>query len=95
MTEKTEKEKTKVYDFSAIMVESEFDKFQEVDTSKNVGNIIHKNTDDLGIDEIARQIYKEGKAEMTDFQAKVVLAILMNSNLLAFVKEGIKKLFTI
>lgn len=95
MTEKTEKEKTKVYDFSAIMVESEFDKFQEVDTSKNVGNIIHKNTDDLGIDEIARQIYKEGKVEMTDFQAKVVLAILMNSNLLAFVKEGIKKLFTI
>lgn len=95
MTEKTEKEKTKVYDFSAIMVESEFDKFQEVDTSKNVGNIIHKNTDDLGIDEIARQIYKEGKVEMTDFQAKVVLAILMNSNLLAFVKKGIKKLFTI
>jgi len=95
MAEKTEKEKTKVYDFSAIMVESEFDKFQEVDTSKNVGNIIHKNTDDLGIDEIARQIYKEGKVEMTDFQAKVVLAILMNSNLLAFVKEGIKKLFTI
>lgn len=95
MAGKTEKEKTKVYDFSAIMVESEFDKFQEVDTSKNVGNIIHKNTDDLGIDEIARQIYKEGKVEMTDFQAKVVLAILMNSNLLAFVKEGIKKLFTI
>ena len=92
---KKEQETKKVYDFSAITVEVEFDKFQEVDTSKNVGNIIHKNTDDLGIDEIARQIYKEGKVEMTDFQAKVVLAILMNSNLLAFVKEGIKKLFTI
>lgn len=92
---KKEQETKKVYDFSAITVEVEFDKFQEVDTSKNVGNIIHKNTDDLGIDEIARQIYKEGKAEMTDFQAKIVLAILMNSNLLAFVKEGIKKLFTI
>ena len=85
----------KMYDFTAIVVEVEFDKFKEWDVSKDVGNVIHKGTEDLGIDEIARTIYKEGKAEMTDFQAKNILAILMNSNLLAFVKEGIKKLFTI
>ncbi|MBR1463446.1 MAG: hypothetical protein IJ604_08775 [Prevotella sp.] len=88
-----ENQKTKEYDFSAITVEVEFDRFQEMDVSKTVGNIIHKGTDDLGIDEIARQIYKEGKAPMADSQAKIVWAILANSNLLAFIKREINKMF--
>lgn len=91
----TEKEQNmKTYDFSALVAEVEFDKFQEMNVSKEVGNIIHRGTDDLGIDEIARKIYKEGKAEMNEQEAKIVWAILMNSNLLAFVKKEINKLFT-
>lgn len=85
----------KVYDFTTVSVEIEFDTFKEIDASKTIGNIIHKGTDDLGIDEIARTIYKEGKVEMDARQAKIVWAILMNSNLLAGFKKAVNNLFTI
>lgn len=95
MAEKTEKEKTKVYDFTSLEVEEKFDKFVERDLSKPIGNAIHRGTDDLGIDELARKIYRDGKVEMNEEDAELIFAILMASDLLAYVKVTIKKLFTI
>ena len=64
-TEKKKEQSPKVYDFRKVMFEYEFEKFRETDLSKDLGNLIHKNTNDLGTDEIAREIYRTGKAELT------------------------------
>lgn len=66
----------KVYDFTKVLMEIRFGEFEETDISKSVGNAIHQNTGDLGIDEIARKIHKTGKAEMTDSEANVVSYII-------------------
>ena len=44
-------------DFKNLMVEVSFDNFDKVDTAKAVGNIIHANTSDIGLDDVAREIY--------------------------------------
>ena len=66
----------KVYDFTKVMMEVEFDKFEELDLSKDVGNAVHQNTGDIGIDDIAREIYRSGKAEMTEAEAAEMHNIL-------------------
>ena len=55
-------QETKFFDFTQVEMEVSFDEMTEVDISKTLGNVIHQNTGDLGLDELARTIYKEGKA---------------------------------
>lgn len=64
--------KKAVYDFTKVMVETEIDKFVELNLSKDLGNEIHSKTSDIGLDDVARKIYHEGKAEMTNEQAQIV-----------------------
>jgi hypothetical protein len=70
------KEKTKVYDFRKVSMEVEFDIFHEVDLRHAFGNAIHQNTDDIGIDEVARKIFKEDTVEISDEDVKVLLLML-------------------
>lgn len=87
-----EKEK-KIYDFTTVLVEVEFEKFEEVNVSKLVGNTIHINTADIGVDDLARKIYHEGKAEISDENIrKQIVAIVMQSGIIAPVKLALKKL---
>ena len=73
MSKKNEKKpKVQVYDFRKVMIETEIDSFKELDLSKDLGNEIHSKTSDIGIDEIARKIYHDGKVKMTEEQAKIV-----------------------
>ena len=65
-----------VYDFTKVMMEIRIGEFEETDISKSIGNAIHQNTGDIGIDGIAREIYKNGKAEMTGNEAKVISYII-------------------
>ena len=55
-----EQKEKKFFDFTKVEMEVSFDNVMTLDISKTLGNVIHQNTGDLGLDEVARTIYKEG-----------------------------------
>ena len=78
------KEETKFFDFTQVEMEVSFDEKMEVDISQTLGNVIHQNTGDLGLDELARIIYKEGKADIPVEYIPVIVEILkMPTSLMA------------
>ena len=78
------KEETKFFDFTQVEMEVSFDEMKTVDISKTLGNVIHQNTGDLGLDELARTIYKEGKADIPVSYIPVIVEILkMPTSLMA------------
>ena len=96
MKKEEKKNKVKVFDFTKVMVEVEFDKFEERDVSKPLANNIHKNTGDIGLDEIAREIYKKGKASIPEVYYPVIKDImtLPECTLVVCAKKAIIDLFT-
>ena len=78
------KEETKFFDFTEVEMEVSFDEKMKVDISKTLGNVIHQNTGDLGLDEIARTIYKDGKADIPVGYIPAIIEILkMPTSLMA------------
>ena len=78
------KQETKFFDFTKVVMEVRFDEMMEVDISQTLGNVIHMNTGDIGLDEIARTIYKEGKADIPVEYIPVIVSILkMPTSLMA------------
>ena len=78
------KEETKFFDFTEVEMEVSFDEKMKVDISKTLGNVIHQNTGDLGLDEIARTIYKEGKADIpVEYIPTIVSILKMPQSLMA------------
>lgn len=78
------KEETKFFDFTQVEMEVSFDENMKVDISQTLGNVIHQNTGDLGLDELARTIYKEGKADIPVSYIPVIVEILkMPTSLMA------------
>ena len=71
-----EQKETKFFDFTQVEMEVSFDEKMQVDISKTLGNVIHQNTGDLGLDEIARTIYKEGKADIPACYIPAIVEIL-------------------
>jgi hypothetical protein len=79
-----QKQETKFFDFTKVEMEVRFDEMMEVDISQTLGNVIHMNTGDIGLDEIARTIYKEGKADIPVEYIPVIVNILkMPTSLMA------------
>jgi hypothetical protein len=79
-----EQKETKFFDFTKVMMEVRFDEMMEVDISQTLGNVIHMNTGDIGLDEIARTIYKDGKADIPVEYIPVIVSILkMPTSLMA------------
>lgn len=79
-----QKQETKFFDFTEVEMEVKFDEMEKVDISKTLGNVIHQNTGDLGLDELARTIYKEGKADIPVEYIPVIVSILkMPTSLMA------------
>lgn len=74
--EQKQKQETKFFDFTEVEMEVRFDEMEKVDISKTLGNVIHQNTGDLGLDELARTIYKEGKADIPVEYIQVIVSIL-------------------
>ena len=70
------KEETKFFDFTEVEMEVSFDEKMAVDISKTLGNVIHQNTGDLGLDELARTIYKDGKADIPVMYIPAIVEIL-------------------
>ena len=79
-----QKEEKKFFDFTEVEMEVSFDEVMKVDISKTLGNVIHQNTGDLGLDEIARTIYKDGKADIPVMYIPSIVEILkMPTSLMA------------
>ena len=77
-------EETKFFDFTQVEMEVSFDEKMKVDISKTLGNVIHQNTGDLGLDEIARTIYKDGKADIpVEYIPAIVEILKMPTSLMA------------
>ena len=78
------KEETKFFDFTQVEMEVRFDEMMKVDISQTLGNVIHQNTGDIGLDEVARTIYNEGKAEIPVMYIPSIVEILkMPTSLMA------------
>ena len=78
------KEETKFFDFTEVEMEVRFDEMMKIDISKTLGNVIHQNTGDIGLDEVARTIYKEGKADIPVMYIPAIVEILkMPTSLMA------------
>ena len=76
--------------FKKINVEVAFDEFQELDIAKQIGNFIHANTPDIGLDDVAREIYhSEGEIEISEQHAKDI-AVMVSSDVCMFV-AAVKK----
>lgn len=90
------KEEVIVYDFTKVMIEASFDNYREADVSKTLGNVIHQNTGDIGLDEIARCIYREGKAAIPEMYIPVILNILKDpgTNMLVSAKLAVIEILT-
>ena len=71
-----EQKETQFFDFTEVEMEVNFDEKMQVDISKTLGNVIHQNTGDLGLDEIARTIYKDGKADIPVVYIPAIVSIL-------------------
>ena len=79
-----QKQETKFFDFTEVEMEVKFDEMKKVDISQTLGNVIHMNTGDIGLDEIARTIYKDGKADIPVEYIPVIVSILkMPTSLMA------------
>lgn len=78
--------------FKNIQVEVEFDVFREMDITKGLGNYIHAKTADIGLDDVARDIYhSEGEIDIPEEYVPIILDMVKHPqcSLLASVKKAI------
>ena len=76
--------------FKELRVEVNFDVFKPLDISKDLGNFIHVNTPDIGLDDVAREIYhSEGEIEISEHHAKDIV-VMVSSDVCMFV-AAVKK----
>lgn len=80
--------------FKKLNVEVAFDEFKELDLAKDLGNYIHTNTNDIGLDDTARAIYhSEGELEIPDEYAQIIRMMIEDRQcpFLAAIKRAIIK----
>lgn len=78
--------------FKELRVEVKFDVFKPLDISKDLGNFIHVNTPDIGLDDMAREIYhSKGEIEIPEEYIPMILDLIKNNQclLVAAVKKAI------
>lgn len=88
MNEKT-KDDGKVYDFRKCNEEVNIDVFVESDLSKTLGNYIHRHTDDIGIDEMARELYHKGYITLDEKARNALIKNIESSELIISVKNAV------
>lgn len=68
-------------DFTKVKVEVTFGEYKEMNIARAIGNAIHQNTSDIGVDETARNIYhSEGEIEIPDEQINAVIYAISNAS---------------
>lgn len=78
--------------FKKLNVEVAFDEFKELDLARVLGNFIHTNTNDIGLDDTARAIYhSDGEMEVDDIHAQQIIDMVKSRDcvFLAGVKRAI------
>ncbi len=78
--------------FKKLRVEVAFDEFKELDIARQLGNFIHANTPDIGMDDIAREIYySQGDVEIPEDYAEGIVSMIKSAhcNFLACVKKAV------
>lgn len=78
--------------FKQLQVEVAFDEYELVDITKSLGNFLHANTNDIGLDDVAREIYhSEGELEIPNDYIEMIESLVMNPQcpLLAAFKRAI------
>ena len=78
--------------FRKLNVEVAFDEFKELDIARQLGNFIHTNTNDIGLDDTARAIYhSEGEVEVDESHAQLIIELVkgLNCSFLVGVKRAI------
>lgn len=78
--------------FKKITVEVAFDRFEELDIARQLGNFIHANTNDIGLDDVAREIYhSEGETDVSEEYARMIRALISDRKcpFLAAVKKAV------
>ena len=88
--EKNEERKV-VIDLRNVTVEKEIDVFVEMDLSKPIGNIIHQQAGDIGLDEKARELYHKGVVDVDAHTANIIKQIIDSANLVFYVHEAVSK----
>ena len=82
-------------DFRKIEIEDINGNVSVIDLSKELGNLIYKNTPDLGELEFAQELYKNGEVEVDEPKAGIIRKYVNQSAVLAFVKIAIDKALTL
>lgn len=78
--------------FKELNIEVTFDNFQAVDIAKELGNYIHQVTNDIGLDDTARDIYhSDGWVDIPLEHAEAIVAIVSRPEcaFLACIKKAI------
>lgn len=78
-------------DFRKIEIEDINGNVSVIDLSKELGNLIYKNTPDLGELEFAQELYKNGEVDIDGAKAEIIRKYVNRSGVLAFVKIAIEK----
>lgn len=79
-----------IANFKKLNVEVAFDEFKELDLAKDLGNYIHTNTNDIGLDDTARAIYhSEGEMDVDDIHAQQIIGMVKSPKCMFLV--GVKK----
>ena len=76
-------------DFRRIPVETLDGETQEKDIARLMGNAIRNNTADIGEDDLARDIYRNGLVDLDPQQAAAVRRYAERAQLLAYIKRGL------
>lgn len=83
--------------FKNLEVEISFGKFGNLDVTKLLGNHIHLLTNDIGLDDVAREIYySEGEIDIDEHYAKEIVSLVRSNecSMLAGIKKAIIKHLT-
>ena len=77
-------------DLSHLSVEQDFGEYRVVDARKDVANVIHRGTSDIGVDDIARRLYyATGEVEIPAHMVREISNIVTHSALVAYVKRAV------
>lgn len=76
---KKEDVKSKIYDFTKVLIEDVEGNKDALDLSKIVGNVLYSSTPDIGAMDKAREIYHKGKTELTNHEAAYYLNLIKES----------------
>lgn len=75
----TPKEK-RVYDLRKVLMETRIEEFEEVDLSKVVANNVHRQVRDIGLDELSRELWREGRVALSQSEAHIFLQLINSEN---------------